>query len=628
MQRKGLPALPLSWVAAVTFALGLTSSAQAQPAAEDTLTLRLRDAPLRDVAHALFELTRQGYVVDSDVVGRADVELVAQTPAEVERALKAVGLALSGPGRMRRVAPVGRDATLRLSGKGFPMPFVPSRPGSVRDFLRLMAEVTEDEILAPAGPLGLMLAFADEVPAEDLMSAVLASARLDHAREGTLVRVSHPADPDAVLFPVSTPDEHYGHVPYREGDARMAASAGIWGVPGREVTVSGVIGRGTAWSARLLTGFYPAGTRLHDGILESVGPDGTVILLDSGERIEWRIGPAAGGISMLPESVSQVIERARVARDAREFDEAERILRAALAAARTSGEQSEVRADLGDLHYAWAQTLLDRHAVPDAVRHFEAAYEVDRAERPWQAGEDLNEIGFAWAAIGEMERAAGPHGQALELARTADLRKEPRGPSCVRMHPRSSWIEPSALTGLANADRARGRYVEARDRYFRAIALWREVGDPVGESSALTGLGLVHSGLGEKAPALELQERASKTPRLPASARAAILNNLGGAQLALGRRDLARASFDAALVDYQFTRDRAGEGVVLNNLGALLESSDALADACTSYVRALQASRQGDDRRGEAATRARLQRLVARLPDDPRLSGCRETLAR
>jgi tetratricopeptide (TPR) repeat protein len=154
------------------------------------------------------------------------------------------------------------------------------------------------------------------------------------------------------------------------------------------------------------------------------------------------------------------------------------------------------------------------------------------------------------------------------------------------------------------------------------------VGDALGESSALTGLGLVHSGLGEKALALELQERASRTPRLPASARAAILNNLGGAQLALDRRDPAKASFDAALADYRFLRDRAGAGMVLNNLGALLESRDAMADACTSYAQALQASHQGDDRNGEAAARVRLQNLVARLPDDPRLATCRETLAR
>lgn len=204
-------------------ALGAVAPALAQPAEADiggTLTLRLRDAPLGDVVFSLFELTGQGFVVDADVVGRADVELIDKTPAEVEQALEGFGLSISDRGRLRRVTAGGRAPTLQLPGTGHPISFSWRQPVDMREFLQLIHDVTGDEILAPTGQLGRVLVFTNEVPVEDLMSAALASARLGYKREGARVLVSCPADPDAVLLPVNTGGRHYGHVPYREGEGR------------------------------------------------------------------------------------------------------------------------------------------------------------------------------------------------------------------------------------------------------------------------------------------------------------------------------------------------------------------------------------------------------------------------
>jgi tetratricopeptide (TPR) repeat protein len=605
-----------------------------EPAAGDAVTLRLRDAPLTDVLYSLFELTGQGFVVDADVVSRADVELVDVTPDEVERALEQQGLSISGAGRLRRVTSGREPPTLRLTGAGFPIPFVGRRAVDVRDFLRLMIDVTEDEILAPPGPLGRVVVFGLDVPTEDLLSAVLASARLDFRREGKRVRVWRRSEPKAPLFPVNQSDRHYGHVPYRQGEAPAARSAGTAGMLASELTLTGLITRGPTWKAMVSShdgppaGLVQAGYRLYDGNVESVGFEGVVVRLDSGERAEWRLSPAEPGIQRLPETAQQVIARAAVQQDAFEFDAAERTLGTASDAA-TGADALALQAALGDLHYAWAQALLAQHRALEAIRHFESAYEVDRQARPWQAGEDQNEIGFAWTDLGEPERAVVPHQQALEIARARRFRNEPRPPSCVRMHPRSSWIEPSALDGLANAERARGRLTEARALYERAIPQWREVGDPFGQSAALTGLGLVYHGLGRYDRALELHREALAKPldRHP-WARAAVLNNLGSAQLALRRRAEARASFESALADYRSVGDRGGEGAVLNNLGALAEAREAPAEACASYAQALAASREAEDRRGQAITLAHLERLVAagRLPDDG-LASCRQALA-
>ena len=161
-----------------------------------------------------------------------------------------------------------------------------------------------------------------------------------------------------------------------------------------------------------------------------------------------------------------------------------------------------------------------------------------------------------------------------------------------------------------------------------AIPVWRKVGDPFGESAALTGLGLVEQELGHYERAIALQREALGKPLDGHPwARAVVLNNLGSAQLALGRADDARASFASALTDYQFLRDRGGEGAVLNNLGVLAESGARLPEACAFYARALEASDDADDRSGRATTLAHVERLLARSrPDDATLARCRQAL--
>src|ERR1700687_5753782 len=106
--------LPIVWAWA-------TAVAAAPPDADGRLTLRLRDAALSDVFYVLHDLTGQGYLVDGDVVGRADVEIVDATADEVDRALEGLGPAFSLPGPLRRVSPAGRDPAIPRSGVGDPI---------------------------------------------------------------------------------------------------------------------------------------------------------------------------------------------------------------------------------------------------------------------------------------------------------------------------------------------------------------------------------------------------------------------------------------------------------------------------------------------------------------------------
>ncbi len=94
----------------------LIAPARVEPApGPSRLTLRLRDVAVSAVLFILFRLTGQGYVVDGDVVGQLDVEIVDATPDAIERALEGAGLAFSGPGPIRRVTTAGETPSLSPS---------------------------------------------------------------------------------------------------------------------------------------------------------------------------------------------------------------------------------------------------------------------------------------------------------------------------------------------------------------------------------------------------------------------------------------------------------------------------------------------------------------------------------
>jgi tetratricopeptide (TPR) repeat protein len=628
--------LPLWSSAAVLLAASLLAADEPAPPPSEPprLTLRLRDVALREIVFVHHELAGQDWVVDADVVGRADVDMTDVTPEEVERALAGAGLVLSEPGRMRRVSSSGSAALPALRGTGHPVSLDFRRPGDMRDVLRLFGDILGEKILVPAGALGDVVVFVNEHPVDDVFRAVLASARLDQRRQGDRIAVFRTGEPDAVLLPAASTTRRAGHVAYREGEGGPAKrSMGAQGLLISEVSLTGLVASGTSWAALMLDPYSSGitvmarGQRFYDGVLESIDGERIVMRREDGTRRELVLPSAPPGLTRRADDAASVVERARARMAWRDFDEGERLLRTALARGPAEGEAKVLRAGLADLLYARAQSLLDVHETERALRPLEEAYELDALDRPWQAGEDLNEIGFAWTALGEPEKAEPFHRRALEISRTEEAHQEPRRTTCMREHPRADWSAAAALDGLANAERVRGRLEEAGRLYEEALEAWKDAA-AFGPSAALTGLGLVRHGQGRYQEALELHQRALTHLAEDPVARAAVLANVGSAQLALGRRDAARATWDQSLALYRDLRDRAGEGTVLNNLGALWESAKDRAQACASYEQAMAASREADDRRGEAITRRQLQRMVdAGAASDAALERCRAALA-
>jgi tetratricopeptide (TPR) repeat protein len=626
-------------LAAVLAAALLVVSLHAEPepppeAPAPRLTLRLRDVPLNTVLETLFRLAGQGYVTGGDLVGHVDVEIVDATADEVERTLEATGLTFSEPAKLRRVTLAGEQPTLDRSGAGHPISLEWGKPADMRDILLLFQDVTGDSFVAPSGPLGRLVLFCHEAPVDDALRAALSATGLDSRREPGRVLVFRRTDPKAVLLPLDAGGRHTGHVGYREGEAGpKARSAGINGILVSESRLVGLARAGETWTALLeCPGSSPSqvheGQHLYDGIVESIAFDRVVFKKEDGTRSELALSPSEPGIVRRPDRAETTVARATARVGAGEFEEADRILRTALAAGPDANETNVLRAGLADAHYRWGQVLADRYATAEAIRHFEEAYAIDGTDRLWQAGEDLNEIGFLWTALGEPERAEGFHRRALEVSRTSEAKKEPRRGSCGRYHLRADWSKGAALDGLANAERARGRFAEAATLYAQALAAWVAVGDGAGQSAALTGLGLVRHGQGRYAEALALHRRALEKRLANPSDRAAILDNIGSAQLALRQTDQARGTLAEALALYRGLGDRAGEGIVLNNLGAAWEAASDRAQACADYADALAASRDADDRRGATVTTRHLQRLIdTGAADDRSLDRCRAALS-
>jgi hypothetical protein len=159
--------------------------------AKGSLHLRLRDVDLADVFQVLHLLTDQAFLVDEDVHGRVSLDLAGVDGDQVVAALEKTGIALSAPGRFRRVATSRpRELPAPSAAGDVPKVTLALKRATVRDVLAVMAEAHPPlAAMAPAGPLGRISLWAREVPATDARAVVLQAAGLEErvVEEGRLL---------------------------------------------------------------------------------------------------------------------------------------------------------------------------------------------------------------------------------------------------------------------------------------------------------------------------------------------------------------------------------------------------------------------------------------------------------
>jgi hypothetical protein len=247
-----------------------------------TLSMRLRDVDLPDVFSVLHQLTGEGFLVDGDVTGRANLELTRVTIREALDALqKQGGLRIGGPGALHRVA-VDRKSALAPAPAtgGAPLARFALKRAEVRDVLALMSEADPGLVaLGPPGFLGRASLWVRDASLVDLRGLLLASAGLgERVEEG-----------QRILEPAGGASNGDGPVPVAaRGDAdepRLVLGAHQLAV--REFEVAGVASAGESWLAFAYspTGTlhaYKPGDRLSDGSIKDVQSTDVLLETDDG----------------------------------------------------------------------------------------------------------------------------------------------------------------------------------------------------------------------------------------------------------------------------------------------------------------------------------------------------------
>ncbi|MFQ5610982.1 MAG: tetratricopeptide repeat protein [Anaerolineae bacterium] len=129
----------------------------------------------------------------------------------------------------------------------------------------------------------------------------------------------------------------------------------------------------------------------------------------------------------------------------------------------------------------------------------------------------------------------------------------------------------TTLHNLGNIDHQLGDYPAAEQSYDAALALWRGMGDRLGESRTLNNLGRVYTDQGDYANALKHQHESLdiKTEIGYLSGEAQSLNNLGAIHRDLGNYADAIFYYERALSIERSLKNRRGEAMNLNDLGLI-----------------------------------------------------------
>jgi tetratricopeptide (TPR) repeat protein len=213
-------------------------------------------------------------------------------------------------------------------------------------------------------------------------------------------------------------------------------------------------------------------------------------------------------------------------------------------------------------------------------------------------GEHLDNLGLAYADLGEPRRAIEHYEQALVIVRDIGDRR----------------VEGQILgnLGLAYADLGETR--RAIEHYEQALAISREIGDRRGESQDLGSLGLAYAALGETRRAIEHYEQWLAIARDIGDRREEgnAFGNLGNAYKNLGETRCAIEYYEQALTIDCDIGDRRGEAIDSWNLGLAIKKEGDLARAadlmqvCVDYEREIGHPDAEKDAAYVAALRARI----------------------
>lgn len=324
--------------------------------------------------------------------------------------------------------------------------------------------------------------------------------------------------------------------------------------------------------------------------------------------------------------VTAVLERSNALVQAARFAEAQRTLEAAIRSSSDPGSKVRLWAAAAEVQLTWAKEMKQKGAPEEAIRHYLAAFAIDKVYRPQAAGPDLNYAGVVCNLAGASPQAIGFFNQALDWDRKTgnrlamgqsldnlgqayrNLSQFENALACfnqalpIRREVQDRRGEGVTLSGLGNTYLDLGQYRRAIDYYGQALIALEASGDRSEQATTRAGLGGAYVLLGNYEKAIGELEGALVIARETKNRRteASILNNLGDAYGRIGQYDKGNQAFQRALEIDRETGDKVGESATLDNLGSLAMDLGRPDEAVKDYESSLNIARELGDRSGEA----------------------------
>ncbi|MEZ0114946.1 tetratricopeptide (TPR) repeat protein [Catenulispora sp. EB89] len=218
--------------------------------------------------------------------------------------------------------------------------------------------------------------------------------------------------------------------------------------------------------------------------------------------------------------------------------------------------------------------------------HQGAAEAAARLDRPAAHATALTDLGRLRRLTGDSPGAADDFARALEMFRQIGNRLG----------------EANALTNLGQVRYQGGDVPGAADTFAQALEMFRQIGNRLGEANALINLGRVRDTSGDYPGAADTHMRALEIFQKIGNrlGEASALNELG--RVAHMNADFVGAvdAHSQALEIFRRIGNRLGEANALNDIGRVGHQSGDFAGALDAHTRALEVFRQIGNRLGEA----------------------------
>lgn len=160
----------------------------------------------------------------------------------------------------------------------------------------------------------------------------------------------------------------------------------------------------------------------------------------------------------------------------------------------------------------------------------------------------------------------------------------------------------------------------ARGHYEKALGLWREAGDRLGEGDAVAQLGTIALLLGDPRTGLELLAQGLVVFRAIGDevGQAAALGNIAAAHSAMGEKQRAIEHYEEGLAIARAAADRSDETVILGNLGVVHHTLGNPAQALAYANDALALARARGDSHWEAQALSTTAGVYSMVGDNER----------